>query len=95
MTPWLFLFLSLGCFWGESCLELLPCFIGRISSVRCKFNDLERLQTGKIVIYHIQLCSELFFFGNKFHNLIGFDPGTSLVCAWRMPESDQLSKYFK
>ena len=43
-----------------------------------------------MMIYHIQSCSELFrtMSRRKSCNVIGFNPGTSWMCAWRVPNSN-------
>ena len=64
---------------------------GAFTQIGTEF-DLARPRIRKIIIYHIQLYSELFrsTFRTKLRNVIVFDHGTSFVCAWRVPKSNQI-----
>ena len=57
---WLFFFFFDGEVFGEYCLVRLPHWVVLISSGWHKDNDISRPEMGKIIIYHVQSCSELF-----------------------------------
>ena len=64
-------------------LSQLTHWVGLIYSVWIKDNGLAHPKMGKIMIYHVQSRSKRFKtkLQTKFHNTIGFDPGTSFGCA--------------
>ena len=85
MYYFFFFFFGGQCFWA-ACFAQLPCWGVRISSAWYKDNDLTCPRMGKIIIYHVQLRSELFrtTLRTKLRNVIRFDSCTSFAYEWRV-----------